>query len=267
MWHLSIVVPSFNGADWLGNSLQELDAFVHAQTKPTELILVDDCSGPLAARMLQEFADPRPWMTLLRNERNRGKGYSVARGMLAARGRYRVFTDADLAYPVSQIERVLRLLEHGAEVALVNRVHDESRYTMSPSYFHYLYSRHLMSRALNAAVRTLVLPGIHDTQAGLKGFAAHAAEALFSRVTVPGFGFDIELLVLAKEHGYRLVESPVDFRYDDEPTTVRFARDVSAMLRDLVRIARNRRRGLYVPRVHARSQEQVATVTSLANAH
>ena len=243
--HLSIVVPTFNGEAILPSSLLQLEQFVLAQPFRIELVLVDDGSELPSARILSDFASTRPWVRLLRQDTNRGKGAAVARGMLAAVGRYRIFTDADLAYPVCQIRRMLTALEQGADVVVANRVHPDSRYTMSPSFFNYLFSRHLMSRAFNAVVRASLLPHIHDTQAGLKGFTKAAARQIFSQVTVARFGFDIELLVAARTRGLSIVESPVDFRYDDEPTTVRFTRDCLLMLRDLHAIHRNRRRGVY----------------------
>jgi dolichyl-phosphate beta-glucosyltransferase len=182
---------------------------------------------------------------VLRNASNRGKGYSVTRGMLAARGRHRVFTDVDLAYPLDQVSRIVDALDHGADVAIACRVLPESRYLMSPSFFHYLYTRHLMSRAFNRVVRAFLLPGILDTQAGLKGFTAAAAELCFRRTTIPGFGFDIECLYIAQQHGLAISQTAVNFRYDEEPTTVRFARDSSRMLQDIWQVRTNAWRGLY----------------------
>jgi len=146
---LSIVVPVHNGADRLPGHLETLRQFVRARARPTELILVDDHSEPGAARVLVDFADAVAGVTLLRNPTNQGKGYSVARGMGAAQGSYRVFTDADLAYPVEEIDRIVRELETGSDLAIACRVLPESRYLMSPSFFHYLYTRHLMSRVFN----------------------------------------------------------------------------------------------------------------------
>ena len=244
--HLSVVVPVRNGADRLPLHLDTLRRYVCAQARPTELVLVDDHSEPRAARLLAEFADTLSGATLLRNDANRGKGFSVARGMAAARGARRVFTDADLAYPVEAIDAMVRELDGGgADVAIACRVLPESRYLMSPSFFHYLYTRHLMSRLFNRVVRMVLLPGILDTQAGLKAFTARAAELIFPRLTVAGFGFDVELLYIARKHGLRVRQTPVQYRYDDEPSTVRFAADAATMLRDLARIRWNDLRGRY----------------------
>ena len=243
--HVSVVVPVRNGAERLPAHLDALRGYVCAQARPTELVLVDDHSEPGAARLLADFAGTLSGATLLRNDANRGKGFSVARGMAAARGARRVFTDADLAYPVAEIDAMVRELDGGADVAIACRVLPESRYLMSPSFFHYLYTRHLMSRLFNRVVRIALLPGILDTQAGLKAFTARAAQLIFPRLTVAGFGFDVELLYIARKHGLEVRQAAVQYRYDDEPSTVRFAADAAAMLRDLARIRWNDWRGRY----------------------
>jgi len=139
----------------------------------------------------------------------------------------------------------VRQLETGSDVAIACRVLPESRYLMSPSFFHYLYTRHVMSRVFNRVVRLVLLPGILDTQAGLKGFTARATELIFPRLTIAGFGFDVELLYIAKQHGLTVAQAAVHYRYDDEPSTVRFAADAVEMLEDLVKIRWNAWRGRY----------------------
>ena len=242
---LSVIVPVYNGAGRLPASLAELRDFLAPDGDASELILVDDHSAPATAAILERFSAVTPNVRLLRNERNSGKGFAVARGMLAARGHHRVFTDADLAYPSTQIARIVGRLEAGADVAVACRVLPESRYIMSPTFFSYLYTRHLMSRAFNKVVQTFLLPGILDTQAGLKGFTARAAALCFARTTIPGFGFDIECLYIAQQHGLAIRQTAVNFRYDDEPTTVRFARDSNRMLQDIWKVKTNAWRGQY----------------------
>jgi len=243
---LSLVIPVYNAADRLPATLDSVDQFVSRYASRMEVVFVDDCSSELETQLiLEDFARQRGYARVLRNAQNSGKGYSVARGMLAARGRYRVFTDVDLAYPLDQVHRIVDELLSGADVAIACRVLPESRYLMSPSFFHYLYTRHLMSRAFNRLVRLFLLPVILDTQAGLKGFTAESAQLCFSRATIPGFGFDIECLYVAQQHGLSIKQTAVSFRYDDEPTTVRFARDSSRMLRDIWQVRTNAWRGQY----------------------
>jgi dolichyl-phosphate beta-glucosyltransferase len=243
--HLSLVLPVLNGAERLAFGLPGVAAWMQRQREPVELLLVDDGSAPTTRDLLHRFAADTPNVRVLVNGRNHGKGHAVTRGMLASTGRFRVFLDADLAYPIEEAAHIVRHLENGADVAVACRVLPESRYLIAPSFFRYLYTRHVMSRTFNWVVRHTLLPGILDTQAGLKGFTAEAAATLFSRLTIETFGFDLELLYVALRHGLQITQVPVRFRYDDEPTSMRFARDGATMLGDLVRIRWNDWRGRY----------------------
>ncbi len=243
--HLSLVIPVYNGGKRMRANLDQVQTFLAAQSYHSELVLVDDGNAEAGAKALREFAACHPAVTLIRNETNRGKGFSVTRGMLAAGGAYRVFTDADLAFPLAEVNRILCDLETGADVAIACRVLPESRYLMSPSYFHYLYTRHVMSRAFNLMVRSVMLRGVLDTQAGLKGFSARAADVVFPRVTIPRFGFDLEALYVAQKHGFVVRQTAVNFRYDNEPSTVNFARAALTMAGDLVQVKLNDWRGRY----------------------
>jgi dolichyl-phosphate beta-glucosyltransferase len=242
--YLSIVVPVRNGAARLTRTLHELHQLLGSQPYASELIVVDDCSGDDVARAVESFRALRP-VKVLRNERNRGKGYSVARGMLEAEGDVRLFTDADLAYAREDIETIVEALERGSDVAIACRVLNESRFLMSPAFFPYLFTRHVMSRAFNAVVRALLVDEMLDTQAGLKGFTRRAAELVFPRLTVARFGFDVECLYIAHQHHLCVAQVPVTFRYDDEPSTVNVLRDGARMLADLGRIRLNAWRGNY----------------------
>jgi len=241
----SLVIPVHDGAEVLPATLRSVEEFLAREAPRFEVILVDDHSSGPAARLLGSFVERHPSVRLLRNEGPRGKGNAVATGLLAARGRYRLFTDADLAYPIAETLKVLADLERGTEVVVACRVLRESVYMMSPAFFNYLFTRHVMSRIFNLMVRLFVLPGLLDTQAGLKGFTAEAVEWIFPRLTIGGFGFDVECLFLARKRGYRIREIPVHFRYDSEPSTMNFLRDILQMLRDLAAIRWNDWRGRY----------------------
>src|SRR5213078_1478530 len=156
--------------------------------------------------------------------------------MLAACGLFRIFTDADLAYPLDEVWKIVTVLERGADVAIACRVLPESQYTMSARYLRYIYTRHVLSRTFNTLVRLTLIPGVLDTQAGLKGYTACAAREVFSRVRIDGFGFDLESLFVAQRLGLSIEQVPVRFHYNDEPTTVRFLRDARTMATDLARI-------------------------------
>jgi glycosyltransferase involved in cell wall biosynthesis len=242
---LSVVIPTWNGGRQLSATLTHLREFRTRLQFQTEIVIVDDCSERSTARIAGAFEDDNDLTVVLTNETNQGKGHAVARGMLHASGAYRIFVDSDLAYPSCQISKLMRALEAGNDVAIACRVLPESRYVMSPTFFHYLYTRHLMSRLFNRLAQQVLLPGILDTQAGLKGFTAHAAQTIFSRQTLCGFGFDLECLFIARLHGLKIEQVPVDFYYSDEPSTISFARHGAEMLMDLVRVRRNGARGIY----------------------
>lgn len=219
--YLSVVVPVWNGAEQLSRTLYALHHLLASEPYSTELIVVDDCSGPEAVHAIQAFRDDvrhgDARVQVVRNDDNRGKGYSVKRGMLAATGALRVFIDADLAYPPEEIDAIVDALEKGSDVAIGCRLLPGSRYVMSPTFFPYLFTRHLMSRTYNSLVRRLLVKQVLDSQAGLKGFTRAAAELIFPRLTIQRFGFDVECLYIAERHGQRLAQVPVTFRYDDEP--------------------------------------------------
>jgi dolichyl-phosphate beta-glucosyltransferase len=245
---LALVVPIYNCVGCLDRTLNDLSRFLDEAFGNCELILVDDQSTqPGTSDRLKKFAT-RPGVRLLENDRNRGKGFSVARGMLAANARFRVFTDADLAYPLGEIWSIMGALERGADVAIACRVLPDSEYSMSAGYLRYLYTRHVMSRAFNRLVRLTLLPGVLDTQAGLKGYTANAAREVFSRVSIAGFGFDLECLYVARLLNMRVDQVSVRFRYDDEPSTVRFVKDAKTMAADLARIRWRGWRGQYAVR-------------------
>jgi len=242
---LSLVVPVHHCGGPLERSLAALETFVRQSPMMTELIIVDDRgSDPRGTRMLRDFAH-RPFVRLLENDRNRGKGYSVRRGMLAARGHFRVFTDADLAYPLSQVWHILRALDLGADVAIACRVLRKSSYEVEARSAPLFHARRVMSRAFNGLVRAALLPGIFDTQAGLKGYTAAAANAIFSRIRISGFGFDLESLYLARHLGLEVLQVPVRYRFHESPSTVRILRDGGRMAVDVARIRWRAMSGVY----------------------
>jgi 4-amino-4-deoxy-L-arabinose transferase-like glycosyltransferase len=234
---LSVVVPVFNGESFIAGTIGELSAHLVASGRSAELIVVDDGSTDgSAARAREAAALARIAVRVVSSERNEGKGAAVKRGMRLARGEYRIFIDADLAYPASEIGRIVASLAAGADVAIASRVHEESRYLVRPSFFRYLYTRHVAGRLFNLIVRATLLPGIRDSQAGLKGFRARAAELLFDGWLPAGFSFDLGVLYRARRLGMRTEQVPVFYRYDSEPSTVRFLLDTLIILRDLLRV-------------------------------
>jgi len=166
---------------------------------------------------------------------NRGKGYAVGYGLAAARGAWRLFTDVDLAYQFDDIVRVAQVLRAGADVAIASRTHPASRLVLPVALQGYVYRRHLQSKAFSLLVRLLLPLTQRDTQAGLKGLSASAAQQVLPLLRCDGFGFDCELLTASVHHGLAIAEVPICVSYDDTASTTGW-RGMSRMIGELWRI-------------------------------
>lgn len=236
--NISLVIPVYNAAGFIKKNLKTAIEFMGALPGSNEIVVVDDAStdgsNPIIQGLVQESADVA--VSLYRNETNFGKGYSVRRGIRMTKGNQVIFNDADFTYPVEEVGRVSELLSAGHDVVIACRLHPDSRYLISPSFFHYLYTRHLMSRGFNLIVNICLGIWLRDTQAGLKGFQADAAEKIFSRQSLNRFSFDLEVLTIARRQNLTVCEMPVQFLYSKEPSTIRFSKDSLQMLLDILRI-------------------------------
>lgn len=243
---VSVVVPVYNGERYVVASLRKIADYLAARGGEHELVVVDDGSddGTLAA--VRAFREESPVKVVVVNlPDNRGKGFALRQGLGEARGELVLFTDADLAYPVANFTRVIDALQTGAELAIASRVHPESRYVTSPRFFRRIYTRHTLGRAFNLLTRFTLVPHVHDTQAGLKGFRARALARVLPHLTLERFSFDVELLVVARGLGLGLVEVPVTFEYQSEPSSIELGRDSVRMLTDLGKVAVRRLLGAY----------------------
>ncbi len=234
----TFVLPVYNLEASIERSLREVHEWLSARAEAWELIVVDDASSDSTPRSLDAFlsAHEREAVRRVRLTANRGKGFAVRVGFSLASAPFVVFGDGDLAYPMENVARVLDALEGGADAAIACRVLPRSVYMISPSFFSYLYTRHVLGRAFNLICRMLTVPRLLDTQAGLKGFRSEALRPLLGRLVMDGFSFDVELLRALLDQKRSIREIPVSFRYDSEPSTVRFAMDSFRMFRDLIRI-------------------------------
>lgn len=224
---LSLVVPAYNEADRLPPSLVRMREHLDASGEEYELIVVDDGSSDGTAAAVERATEGWPQLRLLRLERNQGKGAATRAGMLAAGGEHRAFSDADLSTPLEELPRLRAHLDGDCQVAIASRAGD------AQIEVHQDVRRELMGKTYNVLLRILVLPGIRDSQCGFKVFTATAAEACFGPLQTPRFGFDAEVLVRARRHGWRIAEVPVRWRHV-EASRVHPLRDASRMLLDLV---------------------------------
>jgi len=206
---VSIVVPGYNEEARIGPSLERLDAWLGSHVPGDyEIVVVDDGSLDDTPALVERLAQRMPTIRLICNRPNRGKGDAVRTGMLAAQGRLRVFTDADLATPPEEIGPMLEALER-APVVIGTRVHPDGTDMRTASQ---TPTRRLLGRVFTFVASFIVGFGVKDTQCGFKGFRAEAAEAIFSRLRTAGYVFDVEVLCLARRLGYPVVQLPVRWR-------------------------------------------------------
>lgn len=231
--HLSFIIPAYNEEARIAHSLPKAIRYFAGQPYTTELLVVDDGSRDRTAEVARSF----PGVVVLEQPRNRGKGAAVQRGMLEATGTYRIFSDADFSTPVYETAKLLDCLEKGADVCIGSRALDETCIKVHQPWY-----RERMGKLFNFFVQMLLFKGISDTQCGFKGFTARAADMIFSKTKIDGFGFDVEVLYLARRLGLTISQLPVEW-YNDDRTTVNPLTDASRMFFELLSIKRLHRNG------------------------
>jgi dolichyl-phosphate beta-glucosyltransferase len=235
---LSIVIPSFNEELRLPATLTSIANYIRASGRATEVIVVDDGSRDQTAAVAALYTNHIPGLRVLRNSENRGKGFSVRRGMLEARGRIVLFTDADLSAPIEEAEKLLAALADN-DVAIGSRAVDRSLISVHQSRF-----RELAGIIFNVIVRLALRLPFVDTQCGFKAFRREPCRVIFEQQRIERFGFDPELLYLARHHGLQAVEIPV--RWAHSPATkVSMWRDSVQMFLDIFVIRWNAVLGRY----------------------
>ena len=243
---LSIIIPAYNEGERLPSTLREVADYFH---DPIEIVVVDDGSrddtAALASKILLKTCHA---YAVVRHPQNHGKGCAVRLGVLWARGGRLLCVDADGAAPIAEWEKLRARLDAGADLVIGSRAMPESRIPITQPWY-----RRPLGRAYNLLVRALLFGGIHDTQCGFKALRSEVARDLFSRQRIDGFSFDPEVIFLALRVGMRVEE--VGIVWNDRPhSKVSVLNDSLEMLRDLLRIRRYARRGVYgcdIPRFSA----------------
>ena len=245
---LSVVIPAYNEERRLPDTMAQILAYLDGQTYRSELIVADDGSSDATAALVEQLANQRHDVRLLRLD-HRGKGFAVRAGALAAHGEYVLLCDADLAVPIEEWEKLYQSLMDGYDVAIGSREGVGARRLGEPWY------RHLMGRIFNLIIRIFAVRGIQDTQCGFKALRHVIAIDLFQRVRIYGAdaprvqgaavtAYDVELLFLARQRGYRIAEVPMPWRYGTE-TKVSPIRDSWRNLRDVLTVRWYALRGMY----------------------
>lgn len=234
--YLSVVFPAYNAEKHIAASLDLAVAYLAGKPFAAEVIVVDDGSADRTAEVARMTLAGRVPSRVIRRDRNLGKGASVREGVLAASGEVILFSDDDLSTPIGEFDKLDAALQSGADVAIGSRALPGSDIRVRQRR-----PREMMGKFFNLLVRLFVLKGYLDTQCGFKAFRRAAALDLFSRLQTPGFGFDVEILALCRELGYRVAEVPVVWS-DSRPSRVRLVRGSLSMLKELWRIRRLVRR-------------------------
>ncbi len=235
---LSVVIPAYNEEARLPRTLGRVLDYLGPRAERGEIVVVNDGSRDRTAALAREFAaarsGPRVAVRVLDNPGNRGKGYSVRHGMIEARGDWALFSDADLSSPIEECDKLLAATAAGGyDVAIGSRALDRSLIGVHQSVF-----RENAGRLFNTLMRLATGLPFSDTQCGFKLFRRQAAQQIFRRQRLERFGFDVEVLYLARKLGFRAVEVPV--RWDHAAgTTVRMLGDSLDMFLDLGRVRRN----------------------------
>jgi glycosyltransferase involved in cell wall biosynthesis len=225
---VSIVIPAYNEAQRIGPALDRILAFVDGHHLSTEVIVVDDGSSDHTVEFASSHNASR--VRVVTNPTNRGKGFSVRQGVLEARGQWVLFTDADLSTPIEEIDRLMDAVHDGADIAIGSRALGRSKIQV-----HQSHTREWGGIVYNWAVQLILGLRLKDTQCGFKLFHREKTTPIFRAQTIDGFGFDPEILFLAKKRGLGITEVPVAWSHD-EGTKVRFLTDGAGMFLDLFKI-------------------------------
>ena len=235
--YLSIIIPAHNEEARLPSTLDQVAAFLTAQTYQVEVLVVENGSQDRTLEIAQSYAARLPNLCVLRLD-ERGKGRAVRHGMLQASGEYLFMCDADLSMPIEQVNQFIPPSLNDFDIAIASREAPGAVRYDEPAY------RHIVGRIFNTMIRLVALPGLNDTQCGFKCFRAPVAREIFALQQLPGWSFDVEVLFIARQRGYRIVELPVPWYFNPE-SKVRVINDSMRMALDLLTIRLNALRGVY----------------------
>jgi dolichyl-phosphate beta-glucosyltransferase len=235
---LSLIFPAYNEENRLPRAIEQSLNFLDAQPFTGEIIIVENGSQDRTYAIACEYQSRDPRVTALQSKQ-RGKGIAVKKGMLAARGEYRMFLDVDLSMPIEDVSKFIPpQLDADVDIAIASREGAEAHRIGEPQY------RHIMGRIFNSLIRLMILPQYQDSQCGFKCFRALSAEDLFPLQTISGLAFDTEILYIANLRKYKVQEIGINWYFDTD-SRVRVVRDTLQMMKDILQIRRNHRAGHY----------------------
>ena len=226
---LAVIVPAFNEEERIGPTLERMHEYFSDKPYTWQIVVVSDGSSDKTVETVRAFASDHDGVSVVDSRPNRGKGYVVRRTMLETEAENLLFSDADLATPIEEIEKLMPALG-SADIAIGSRPLKDSQLEIRQPWY-----REMLGRVFNKAVQMIGIKGIQDTQCGFKVFKSAVAKDVFKRCKLDGFGFDFEALMVAKDLNYTIAEIPVRWRHQ-EGSKVVLMRDGPRMLRDLVKL-------------------------------
>lgn len=231
--YLSVVIPAYNEASRLGLTLKKLNSFLSCKDYDYEVIIVDDGSTDGTSSVASESTLSKSGkLSIIKNNRNKGKGFSVRKGMASSKGDYVLFTDADLSTPIEELDKLFSYIGKGFDAAIGSRsIKGANIQAHQPFY------REYMGKLFNKIVRLFVLRGIIDTQCGFKLFKKTLVKDILPYLNIEGFAFDVEILYLAGKKGYSIKEVPIVW-LDSPASKVNAVSDSLRMLMDILSIKR-----------------------------
>ncbi len=231
---LSIIIPAYNEQDRIALTLERVECYLSTLGKPFEIIVVDDGSSDDTLSIVNDIAAASSVIRIVSYKPNHGKGYAVRQGVSTARGEYIAFSDADLSAPIEEIEKLFSAMNTGSDVAIGSRAIQGAVIAVHQPLY-----RELGGKALNFIIRAVAVPGIWDTQCGFKLFRGDVARELFAKSFLEGWGFDVEVLFLARKAGFSIVETPVKWSHSEGSKIHPFSAAIK-IIGDLIRVRLHR---------------------------
>jgi dolichyl-phosphate beta-glucosyltransferase len=236
---LSVIIPAYNEEALIASTLDCLQNYLLRRPESFEIIVVDDGSQDKTVERVQHLQKNSAHLRLLVNPQNMGKGFSIQRGVLESRGQIIIFTDADLPYELDAIDGFLKALRNHCDLAVGSRVLPGSEVRGVPML------RYVAGQIFSWMVQVVLFQGLPDTQCGFKGFRADAAKEIFRRLTIGGFGFDVEMLFIARKRKYAIQPVPVHMIEHRQRSRVRLVTDSLKMFANLFMVRWNDLQGKY----------------------
>ncbi len=239
MNEISLIIPVYNEEKRIKLTLSNCISYFKNKKINYEIIIVDDGSTDKTRLIVKDFSNKNKNIKLTKQRNNKGKGYSVKEDMLLARGDYLLFSDADLSTPIREVEKFIKVIKSGYDIVIASRNMKGSIIPIKQPFF-----RSFLGTIFPFIVSLLILPGYKDTQCGFKLFKKNVAKKIFNKQKINGFGFDVEILFIAKKHNYKTKELPVTWS-NALGSKINPVKDSIRMLLDIFKIKLNNIKNIY----------------------